>query len=547
MPGKARLRYAARVELLAGRYETLGAVASGGMATVHLGRAVAMGGFERFVAIKLMHPHLAEDPDFVAMFLDEARLAARVRHPNVVATLDVQQSDEGLFLVMEFVEGCSLTAIMRKLGATGTKLPVNIAGRVMIDALAGLHAAHELRGSDGHPLQLVHRDVSPANILVGADGVARLTDFGVARAEERISSTRGGELKGKVPYMPPEQLRAEPTDRRVDVYAAGVVLWEALVGRRLFRAPNEAALLGMILDGVQSSPRELRADVPTGVAQACMRALARNPAERFPTAAAFADELEHAAVRSGLGVASTRTVSKFVGGLDVARTVEEVLAKHRERAAARAGVSPGGAALEQPPESARSPAPAARARAAGPPPSGQSGSGAALAVPSAPSSIGTAPAGALAAEPALARRPTHGRRWWLAVLGAAAGTGVAAGFAVFVWMATLGPAAGGPPDLAADGSASAESVLPTQSSAGGSTRAGDAGLAGAAGAPGAASGVAGAGPAPAVTRSGAPARPSVSQPVTRPTGPPPRWTEPPAAPTSPSARQSPTSFRPTTL
>src|SRR5690606_5429604 len=147
-------------------------------------------------------------------------------------------------------------------------------------ALNGLHAAHELCGDDGEPLLLVHRDVSPANILIGTDGVARITDFGVARAETRLSSTRGGQLKGKVPYMPPEQLLGEPVDRRCDVYAAGVVLWEELVGRRLFRADSEGALLQQILTGPAHSPRELQPSVPEAIDHVCMRALTRHPAER---------------------------------------------------------------------------------------------------------------------------------------------------------------------------------------------------------------------------------------------------------------------------
>jgi serine/threonine protein kinase len=179
-----------------GRYETIQPIASGGMATVYLGRAVGAGGFERRVAIKVMHAHVAEDPEFKAMFLDEARLAARIHHPNVVSTLDVQEDAEGMFLVMEFVEGASLRDIIRALKKKKQRMPVGNAVRIIVDALSGLHAAHELRGKDGNLLQLVHRDVSPHNILVGADGITRITDFGVARAESRLSSTRGGHLIG---------------------------------------------------------------------------------------------------------------------------------------------------------------------------------------------------------------------------------------------------------------------------------------------------------------------------------------------------------------
>jgi len=189
-----------------GRYETIRAVASGGMATVHLARALGAGGFERLVAIKVLHPHIQSEPDFVAMFLDEARLAAQVRHPNVVPTIDV--STDPLFLVMEYVEGPSLHAVQRDLRRQNKVVPLEVALRITLDLLAGLHAAHELTDSSGTLLNFVHRDVSPHNILLGVDGVTRITDFGVARAESRLSSTRGGQVKGKLAYMAPEQVRA---------------------------------------------------------------------------------------------------------------------------------------------------------------------------------------------------------------------------------------------------------------------------------------------------------------------------------------------------
>ena len=189
-----------------GRYEVIRAIASGGMATVHLARTVGEGGFERLVAIKVMHPHIATDPAFVAMFLDEARLAARIRHPNVVATHDVQKSPAGVFLVMDYIDGPSLHTVLRALHERDRVLPLDITLRIMGDALAGLHAAHELCGENGEPLNLVHRDISPDNILVGNDGLARITDFGVARAESRISTTSGAALKGKLAFMSPERI-----------------------------------------------------------------------------------------------------------------------------------------------------------------------------------------------------------------------------------------------------------------------------------------------------------------------------------------------------
>ena len=295
-----------------GRYETVRTIAAGGMATVYLGRAVAVGGFERLVAIKVMHQHIAKDPDFQSMFLDEARLAARIRHPNVVGTIDVDKSDEGMFLVMDFVDGPSLHNLRREFRRRKETMPLPIVLRIFIDTLTGLHAAHELTGPDDKPLNLVHRDVSPQNILVGKDGVTRITDFGVARAEARISSTRGGQLKGKLAYMPSEQVRNEPVDRRTDVYAAGVAFWEALAGKRLFRADNEAALIHMILEGALEAPTVHNEDIPEPVERVCMKALSVERDDRFATAAEFADALEDAAHEADIRVATARKVASFI-------------------------------------------------------------------------------------------------------------------------------------------------------------------------------------------------------------------------------------------
>jgi eukaryotic-like serine/threonine-protein kinase len=295
-----------------GRYEDLGTIASGGMATVHLGRAVGAGGFERLVAIKVMHPHIAEDENFRAMFLDEARLAARIRHPNVVGVLDVQRKGEQLFLVMEYVDGPSLHQLRRNFRKRNTMLPVGMTLRIFVDALTGLHAAHELEDADGKLLNLIHRDVTPQNILVGRDGVSRITDFGVARAESRITSTRGAQLKGKIAYMPPEQLRNEPLDRRADIYAAGCALWEALAGQRLYKADSEAAIVHMVIEGAKLGPRRHNDEVAPELDYVVMRALAVDREVRYPDAATFADAIEAAAKECGLEIPATRQVAKFI-------------------------------------------------------------------------------------------------------------------------------------------------------------------------------------------------------------------------------------------
>ena len=315
------------VVLRVGRYEALRPIASGGMATVYLGRAEGARGFERQVAIKAMHPHLADDPEFVTMFLDEARMAANIRHPNVVPTLDVAEEGGQLFLIMEYIEGFSLHAMKRALKKQNGSVPLPIALRIALDMLAGLHAAHELTSSDGAPMKLVHRDVSPQNVLVGVDGVSRIMDFGIARAEIRITATQGSQVKGKTAYMAPEQIRAQPIDRRCDVYAAGIVTWELITGERLFRADNEASLMQMVLDGVTRPPSEINRAVTPEIDAACMRALALWPAERCATAADFAEALEIAAEKSHIAIATSRAVGAFVKALPPApmRSAESTL------------------------------------------------------------------------------------------------------------------------------------------------------------------------------------------------------------------------------
>jgi serine/threonine protein kinase len=311
-----------------GRYELLGEIASGGMATVFLGRAVGARGFSRLVAIKRMHPHLERDEEFVTAFLEEARLAARIRHPNVVATLDVEDGDAP-YLVMEYVEGDRLSGLIKEhVSRARQGLPLEVALRVAIDSLDGLHAAHDLRDDDGEPLDLIHRDISPQNVLVGVDGVARVTDFGIAKAAGRASHTREGELKGKIAYMAPEQLtNPGGIDRRVDVFAMGVVCWEMLTGRRLFRAATDIETIGVILHHEVSTIRSVAPHVPERVEAVVMRALERDPSKRWNSAQDFARALE------SLGLAApTRFVADFVK-----LTVGDKLV--RERARLRSGWS----------------------------------------------------------------------------------------------------------------------------------------------------------------------------------------------------------------
>jgi len=274
------------------RYELLGELATGGMATVYFGRQRGAPGFSRPVAVKSMHPQLAKDASFRAMFIDEAHLTARIRHPNVVPTLDVVQSETKLLIVMEYVEGVSLSVLLRAVQKQGRKLPVSVVASITRDVLEGLHAAHELRDERGAPLGVVHRDVSPQNILVGVDGVARVVDFGVAKATGRSYQTQTGEIRGKVGYMAPEQMFGEAVDRRTDVYAAGVVLWEALAGARLFNAPTDAALVLMVTRGANTPASLARGErLPDRLDALVTRALSQVASARFGSAAEMAREL----------------------------------------------------------------------------------------------------------------------------------------------------------------------------------------------------------------------------------------------------------------
>lgn len=290
-----------------GRYVLYGEIASGGMATVHFGRMLGSVGFSKTVAIKRLHENYARDPEFVSMFLDEARLAARIQHPNVVSTLDVETTDAELFLVMEYVKGESFSRLMRTARKRGEQIPPRIVATIVSGLLHGLHAAHEAVDEHGQALGIVHRDVSPQNVLVGSDGVARVLDFGVAKAAGRLSSTRDGQLKGKFAYMAPEQVRGGAVDRRSDVYAAAVVLWEALTGRRMVEGDNDALVLTRVLEGAPSKPSAANPGLPKSLDVVTMRGLELDPNKRYPTAREMAFALERA-----VGLASQREVGEWV-------------------------------------------------------------------------------------------------------------------------------------------------------------------------------------------------------------------------------------------
>ncbi|CAN5420830.1 hypothetical protein BH09MYX1_BH09MYX1_66830 [soil metagenome] len=301
--------------MIVGSYSLEDELAHGGMATVHLGRLRGEGGFGRTVAIKRLHPQHAKDRSFVAMLVDEARIVSRVHHENVCQMLDVVAQDGELFLVMDYVSGSTVSHLIGRGGPIQWPLAI----RVAIDALRGLHAAHEARDERGEPLAIVHRDVSPQNVMVGTDGVARVVDFGVAKAAGRYQQTKEGVAKGKVPYMAPEQLRSGKMTPRVDVYAASVMLWEMLVGERMIKGSHPAQVAERILFGKATRPSEMNADIGPDLDAIVMKGLERDAEARFKSAREMADALE------ALGPALRSDVAAMVE----ARVGEEVAARQK--------------------------------------------------------------------------------------------------------------------------------------------------------------------------------------------------------------------------
>lgn len=273
-------------------YDVLFELASGGMATVLLARQVGDAGFERLVALKRVHRHLLSDPEIFSMASDEARLAALIRHPGVVSVIGVLDTQGELVLVQEYVEGSSLSALLKRVAKSGRRLEVPICVKIVRDALRGLHAAHEVSDLRGDKLGLVHRDVSPQNLLVGSDGHTRVIDFGIAHVENRMARTRTGVVKGKLRYMAPEQLEERPLDRRADIFAMGAVLYEMLTGNPPFGTGDDAAVVSRILlGGADMDP--VRASAPA-LADLIASALCRDPDGRPATALAMARELGRA-------------------------------------------------------------------------------------------------------------------------------------------------------------------------------------------------------------------------------------------------------------
>jgi serine/threonine protein kinase len=291
-----------------GGYDLLRRLGSGGMAEVHLARANGIQGFQKLVVLKQILPHLSRDKHFVRMFIEEARVAALLDHPNVVQVFDLGREEGEFFFTMEFVYGENLSGLLKGLQKVGQTLSLEHVVTVGIGVAAGLHYAHERVGFDGRPLGIVHRDVSPTNVMITYEGGVKVADFGIAKVITRTDVTRAGTRKGKVPYMSPEQCRAEKIDRRSDVFSLGIMLWEAITGQRLFEGDNEFGVMNMIVNGVMRPPSAVKPDIPKELERIIMKALTIDREQRYQTTRelqidleAFARELKLRATPSALG------------------------------------------------------------------------------------------------------------------------------------------------------------------------------------------------------------------------------------------------------
>ena len=299
-----------------GKYYLISKLAEGGMAEIFLAKQVGVEGFEKNVVVKRMLAHLSTANDFVAMFLDEARLASRLSHPNVVQVLDLGFEEGCYFIAMEYLAGEDFSTVIRSAAKQRTFVPLNIALKVLADAAHGLHYAHDFTDSKGQPLNVVHRDVSPSNIFVTYSGQVKMLDFGIAKAESRVTNTTAGVVKGKYQYMAPEQAQSLPVDRRADVYSLGVCMYEALCNARPFARDTDLAILNAVLKNEYRPPRQLRPDLPVELEQILVKALARDAADRFQTAGEFAAAIENylrASTSVTSGAALTTYMTTFFG------------------------------------------------------------------------------------------------------------------------------------------------------------------------------------------------------------------------------------------
>ena len=287
-----------------GRYELLKRLAGGGMGEVYLARQRGIDGFQKLLVIKTLLPHLCEDEEFITMFKDEARVTAQLIHPNICQVFEFEQVTGVFYMAMEYLRGEDLRRLWKACEQRGTPLRVPLICRVIADAAAGLDFAHSLRDNTGEPYHIVHRDISPQNILVTFEGGVKVIDFGVAKAAGRAQHTRTGALKGKYSYMSPEQVAGAEVDGRSDIFALGIVLHELLTGRRLFKADSDVQTLARVRECVVAPPSQLNPQLPAGIDQIVLKALSRNPDQRYATAQEFRLAIEDWLIQGRMSASS---------------------------------------------------------------------------------------------------------------------------------------------------------------------------------------------------------------------------------------------------
>ncbi|MBT8496153.1 MAG: serine/threonine protein kinase, partial [Deltaproteobacteria bacterium] len=294
-----------------GRYRIVSHLATGGMAEIYLARASGIANFEKLVVVKRILPFFATNSEFVEMFLDEARLSAGLHHPNIAQVFDIGDHQGNYFFTMEYVHGQDSRAVLKRNRRLGTRVPVPNVLEIVIQAAGALHYAHTQKGPDGESLGIVHRDVSPSNILITYDGTVKVVDFGVAKAAGRQRETRTGTLKGKISYMSPEQVAAEDLDARSDVFALGILFWELVTNRKLFDGPTEISVLQQVAEGAVMPPSALCPNIPPPLDDIVMKALARRPEDRFQSAQELQSALEHFAHDAKL-MTSPRSLARYM-------------------------------------------------------------------------------------------------------------------------------------------------------------------------------------------------------------------------------------------
>src|SRR5690242_12806640 len=318
-----------------GKYEILALLALGGTAEIYLARIAGAAGFEKYVVVKCLHDHLADDTEFVKMFLDEARLGAMFDHSNVVQTFELGEHENRYYMAMEFLAGLSLAMVVRRAGERlpGGLTPVPLVLNIAAQACAGLHYAHE-RIANGKPLNLVHRDISPQNLVISFEGIVKVVDFGIARAELRDTKTKAGTIKGKFAYMSPEQCVAANVDRRTDVFALGVIVWELLTGKRLFKRNSPYETYQAVIECAVPTPSSINVQLDPAIDEIVMKAVAKDKEQRYPSAEAFGDAMQgylhHRGKSSGPGELS-RFFDQYFG-----QEIEEHGERMRELIAGRA-------------------------------------------------------------------------------------------------------------------------------------------------------------------------------------------------------------------